>query len=93
MDAFFARLHVRYDAAHFLEDLVLQETTDRANFQARYVLRRPWTGASDCPAAQGYRRCVRERQEREAQTLATDLARTPKPCQSPRSPSTILLRV
>jgi hypothetical protein len=28
------RLHVRYDGAHFPEDLVFQETSDRTNFQA-----------------------------------------------------------
>src|SRR5262249_51619218 len=32
-DVFITRLHVRYDAAHFPEDLVFQETADRSNFQ------------------------------------------------------------
>ena len=63
------RLHVRYDAAHFPEDLMFQETADRQNFQARYVLRHPFQGAT-CGAADGYYRAVAERQEREAQTLA-----------------------
>ena len=69
-DAFITRLHVRYDAKHFPEDLFFQETSDRSNFQARYILRHPWTGSDDCPAAQEYRKRLRERQEREAQTLA-----------------------
>ena len=43
-NVFLTRLHVRYDAAHFPEDLIFQETSDRANFQARYILRHPWTG-------------------------------------------------
>lgn len=43
-DVFMTRLHVRYDAAHFPEDLVFQETADRSNFQARYVLRHEWQG-------------------------------------------------
>lgn len=68
---FLTRLHVRYDAAHFPEDLLFQETSDRANFQARYILRHPWTGTDECPAATAYRRQLRERYEREAQTLAT----------------------
>ena len=38
------RLHVRYDDAHFPEDLVFQETADRTNFQGRYVLRHEWKG-------------------------------------------------
>ncbi|BCA56275.1 conserved membrane protein of unknown function [Nitrospira sp. KM1] len=68
---FLTRLHVRYDAAHFPEDLIFQETSDRSNFQARYVLRHPWTGADECPAATAYRQHLHERHEREAQTLAT----------------------
>ena len=70
-NVFLTRLHVRYDAAHFPEDLIFQETSDRANFQARYILRHPWTGGDECPAATAYRHQLRERYEREAQTLAT----------------------
>ena len=43
-NVFLTRLHLRYDAAHFPEDLVFQETADRENFQGRYILRHPWTG-------------------------------------------------
>jgi len=70
-NVFLTRLHVRYDAAHFPEDLIFQETSDRANFQARYILRHPWTGGDECPAATAYRQQLRDRYEREAQTLAT----------------------
>jgi len=70
-NAFVSRLHVRYDAAHFPEDLVFQETADRQNFQGRYVLRHPWTGTAQCNAADGYRRELTRRQEREAQNLAS----------------------
>ena len=69
-NVFLTRLHVRYDAAHFPEDLLFQETTDRSNFQARYILRHPWNGTDDCPAATAYRHQLRERHEKEAQTLA-----------------------
>jgi len=68
-DVFVTRLHVRYDQAHFPEDLMLQETGDRSNFQGRYVIRRPYTGATRCDAS-AYRAAVRERQEKEAHTLA-----------------------
>ena len=68
---FVTRLHVRYDGEHFPEDLVFQETSDRTNFQGRYVLRHPWKGRDNCPVAQEYRRNVRTRQEQEAQTLAS----------------------
>jgi hypothetical protein len=66
------RLHVRYTAATFPEDLVFQETKDRANYQARYVLRHPAKVAPDaCPAASAYLDAVVARQEREAKVLAT----------------------
>jgi hypothetical protein len=70
-NAFVTRLHVRYDNAHFPEDLVFQETADRQNFQGRYVLQHPWQGADTCEAATRYRTTLQERHEREAQTLAT----------------------
>jgi hypothetical protein len=69
-DVFLSRLHVRYDNAHFPEDLVFQETADRANFQGRYVLRHAWTGSDGCSAAAGYRRELRDRRAREADQLA-----------------------
>ena len=70
-NAFLTRLHVRYDAAHFPEDLVFQETGDRSNFQGRYVLRHAFSGASTCSAANDYRRSLIERRAREAEQLAS----------------------
>jgi len=66
------RLHLRYTRETLPEDLVFQQTADRQNFQARYVLRHAWAGPPDaCPDAEPYFTSVRERQEREAATLAT----------------------
>jgi len=65
------RLHVRYDAAHFPEDLLFQETGDRGNFQARYVLRHAWTGEANCPAAQQYFEALENRRGQEVTTLAS----------------------
>jgi len=66
------RLHLRYTRESLPEDLVFQETQDRGNFQARYVLRHPWSGSADaCAAAGPYFDAVRARNEREAQTLAS----------------------
>src|SRR5581483_1303244 len=62
-DVFLTRLHVRYDAAHFPEDLALMETRDRDNVQGRYILRHPWTGAAGCPAARAYLRGLPRRFE------------------------------
>jgi hypothetical protein len=78
-NVFLSRLHVRYDAAHFPEDLVFQETGDRTNFQGRYILRHPWKGKDQCAAADAYRRQLPQRFEREASNLASltgwDIAR------------------
>jgi hypothetical protein len=68
--AFVTRLHVRYDAAHFPEDLAFMETHDRENFQGRYVLRHPWRGTASCPAADAYRASLPARFTEQAQNLA-----------------------
>ena len=70
-NVFMTRLHVRYDAAHFPEDLVFQETADRSNFQGRYVLRHEWKGEASCEMARQYRNLLPQRREHEAQTLAS----------------------
>jgi hypothetical protein len=69
-NVFVTRLHVRYDNAHFPEDLVFQETADRSNFQGRYVLRHPWPGSDTCAAAAAYRQGLPERNARSADSLA-----------------------
>ncbi len=70
-NAFLTRLHLRYDGAHFPEDLVFQETGDRDNFQGRYILRHPWTGRDRCAEADTYRRQLPQRFEKEASNLAS----------------------
>jgi hypothetical protein len=65
------RLHLRYTPETLPEDLMLQETRDRQNFQARYVLRHPWNGEpAACAEAKRYFDELAVRREREAQTLA-----------------------
>ena len=71
VDVFLTRLHVRYDSAHFPEDLVFQETADRGNFQGRYVLRHAWKGEARCEAAERYREMLRARTEQQAGNLAS----------------------
>ncbi|MDM8559231.1 DUF2330 domain-containing protein [Candidatus Parabeggiatoa sp. HSG14] len=70
-NVFVTRLHLRYTANKFPEDLVFQETADRSNFQGRYVLRHPWNGNDSCNAAQAYHKNLVKRQEKEAQMLAS----------------------
>jgi hypothetical protein len=70
-DVFITRLHVRYDAKNFPEDLVFQETADRTNFQGRYVLRHAWTGDESCPEVRRYREDLDRRREKEGTVLAS----------------------
>jgi hypothetical protein len=73
------RLHVRYDAQHFPEDLMFQETGDQQPFQGRYVIRHPWQGQSSCSEAAAYREQLPARRRTQAQTVASltgwDMAR------------------
>ena len=62
------RLHVRYDAQSFPEDLNFIETSDRDRFQARYILHRPYEGGS-CAAAETYRASLPPRFKKEAENL------------------------
>jgi hypothetical protein len=71
MPAFVTRLHVRYDAPHFPEDLAFKITQDSTNFQGRYIIHHPWTGAATCPAGQEYLKQLVKQQETRAQALAT----------------------
>jgi len=70
VEAFVTRLHLRYDATSHPQDLMFRETQDQQNFQARYVLRHPWTGKAECPEAERYTRNLPLRQDREARQLA-----------------------
>ena len=68
-NAYVTRLHVRYDAQNFPEDLVLTETRDRSNFQGRYVLNHPFKGSTSCEAGAKYRAGLSKRFEQEARNL------------------------
>ena len=69
-NVFVTRLHLRYNRDRFPEDLIFQETGNRQFYQGRYVLRHPFQGDLNCPAGQTYQRELRQRYDREAQTLA-----------------------
>jgi len=68
---FVTRLHARYDRESFPEDLVLQTTADRANFQSRVVVHNEWTGEARCEGANAYRQSLPARREKDARSLAT----------------------
>jgi hypothetical protein len=69
-DVTLTRLHVRYDAEHFPEDLMFQETGDRQTFQARYVMNHPFRGDTSCEQGRHYLERLRTRRQEEARTLA-----------------------
>ena len=71
MPVMLTRLHVRYSADTFPEDLIFQETQDQEAFQARYVLHRAWDGSpTACEAAKNYFDELNQRRAHEAETLA-----------------------
>ena len=69
-NVFITRLHVRYTRDKFPEDLMFQETSNREQFQGRYILHHPFTEEMKCEAGQQYQKALIERSEKEAQTLA-----------------------
>ena len=69
-NVYVTRLHVRYDAKTFPEDLVLLETKDRGNFQGRYIMHHPWKGNTACEAANAYRQSLPVRFAGQAKNLA-----------------------
>ncbi|MEM7587419.1 MAG: DUF2330 domain-containing protein [Acidobacteriota bacterium] len=71
-DVFITRLHLRYTADTFPEDLHFQHTGDRGNFQGRYIIRHPWQGSPNaCREARSYFAKVEQRESRNAETLAS----------------------
>ena len=68
---FLTRLHIRYDARRFPEDLKFIETGDDRFFQGRYVINVPWRGEATCGAAEDYITEVANRQNREFSNLAS----------------------
>jgi hypothetical protein len=67
---FVTRLHLRYDAKSFPEDLNFIETGDRGSFQARYILQHPYVGKTSCTDGSAYRASLQVRFKQEAQSLA-----------------------
>jgi len=67
---FITRLHVRYNHNLYPQDLRFQETPNREFFQGRYAIRHPYDGQANCPEAESYYERVRDRQEKNAKTLA-----------------------
>lgn len=69
-NVFFTRLHVTYDRKNFPQDLQFQETPNKENFQARYIITHPAYGEFTCAEGKKYLQDVHQRRTRELQQLA-----------------------
>ncbi|PIP95653.1 MAG: hypothetical protein COW00_00755 [Bdellovibrio sp. CG12_big_fil_rev_8_21_14_0_65_39_13] len=69
VEAYISRLHVRYNAQTFPEDLRFQVTSNQENFQGRYILRHPFTGKITCDAGKEYQKQLVDRSEKEIANL------------------------
>jgi hypothetical protein len=70
VNVFVTRLHLRYNAETFPDDLKLQETADRTNFQGRYIIRHPFTGEPKCEEAKRYLAELPGKLEKQGVSLA-----------------------
>lgn len=70
-NVFITRIHARYSRPLFPEDLVFQSTPNRENYQGRYILQHPFKGKITCDAGKQYAKDLAQRQEKEAQSLAS----------------------
>ena len=69
-NVFITRLHLKYNAETFPEDLKFNVTNNRSNFQGRYIMRHPFKGKMDCEAGKRYEENLSARLEKEMTTLA-----------------------
>jgi hypothetical protein len=69
-EVFFTRMHVRYDRQNFPQDLQFQETSDKRNFQCRYIITHPAMGPFECSEGNRYEKDVYKRREKELIQLA-----------------------
>lgn len=65
---YFTRLHVTYSRSTFPQDLMFQETPNKTDWQARYVLTHPASGSFDCEGGQTYLYELRKRRWDELYT-------------------------
>lgn len=69
-EVYVTRMHLRYDAERFPEDLRFQETANTENFQGRYVIRHLWQGEAECEGAKHYLASIPDKLEEQARNLS-----------------------
>lgn len=70
INGFVTRLRMRLSAEKVHDDLALQETTSRENFQTRFIFQKEFTSSMNCAAADSYKAGVQSRLESDARQLA-----------------------
>ncbi|HET6767269.1 MAG TPA: DUF2330 domain-containing protein [Chitinophagaceae bacterium] len=68
-NVYFTRLHVRYNRKSFPQDLMFQATPNTDNYQVRYVVTHPATGAFNCEAGKKYLKMLKQRRADELEML------------------------
>ncbi|MEZ5172410.1 MAG: DUF2330 domain-containing protein [Bacteroidia bacterium] len=66
---YFTRMHVRYGRSYFPQDLQFQETPNKTNYQARYIITHPAQGDLSCDAGQEYIYELTRRRQKEVQNV------------------------
>lgn len=69
-DVFFTRMHVRYNRAHYAQDLAFQVTPNNEQYQVRYIITHPAFGPFNCSEGRKYVREVSERREKELRNMS-----------------------
>lgn len=81
------RLHVRYTANTFPEDLMFTQTKDRQNWQTRYVIQNPYdSSVAQCSDKVGRMDCEAMCKPRVAQVLSTPDYENQKPLYRDKDP-------
>lgn len=68
-NVFMTRMHLRYDRPHFPQDLQFKSTSNKEQFQGRYIMTHPVQGTIDCKQASDYYQKVIDRREEELENL------------------------
>jgi hypothetical protein len=81
------RMHVRYTAKTFPEDLMFTQTRDRENWQTRYVIQNPYDGSvAQCSDKVGRMDCEAMCKPRVAQALSAPAYDNQKPLYRDKDP-------
>lgn len=68
-NVYFTRLHVTYDRVNFPQDLIFQETPNKEQFQARYIITHPANSSFDCAQSASYLYDLQKRRQQEISNM------------------------